>query len=330
MADSCQTQPNHQIHHHQALLGPGGSAPISIRSRLLDTDTATALLAATALLDANTDASILDDTSLLGAADADTALLDAATLLDAEAPPRPRLFIIADIIFALLVAHLTCTKKSFNSDLVDLCSSDDELLAPGDPKLFSLGTPGHPCFLASRPMSLASRKGCSKMSGALVLHFDLPPIVYPCVVKVVRKKSAVSVKAPRNSRKMVRFYDVCSWRRTTRKEYDPLACEWLPVAPYVHAEDMYLVYLKRKGGLCYSMAEIERVVAALQMAEHTHLLDLGIKLYKLIEHAHLPPWADTSMKTGTGLADTWVRMLEQVHRRRARDRGGILECEHTV
>ncbi|KAJ7620782.1 hypothetical protein B0H17DRAFT_1219542 [Mycena rosella] len=192
-------------------------------------------------------------------------------------------------------------------------SFDDELLAPGDPKLFSLGTT--PLFLGESSDEPSPReKGAQKMSGALV----------------VRKKSAVSVKAPRNPRKMVRFYDVCSWRRTTRKEYDPLACEWLPVAPYVHAEDMYLVYLKRKGGLCYSMAEIERVVAALQMAEHTHLLDLGIKLYKLIEHAHLPPWADTSMKTGKGLADTWVRMLEQVHRRRARDRGGILECEHTV
>ncbi|KAJ6592431.1 hypothetical protein B0H19DRAFT_1087822 [Mycena capillaripes] len=90
-------------------------------------------------------------------------------------------------------------------------------------------------------------------------------------------------------------------------------------------------YLRRKGGIRYTKGEIERALAALQMAEHTHLLyvdkvedtvarlydlsaDLGIKPHKHIERSHLPFCSDIRQPTGTSLADTWVKMLEQVHR----------------
>ncbi|KAJ7133311.1 hypothetical protein C8R44DRAFT_730487 [Mycena epipterygia] len=81
----------------------------------------------------------------------------------------------------------------------------------------------------------------------------------------------------------------------------------------------------------YTKGEIERALAALQMAEHAHLLyvdtveaavaqlydlsaDLGIKPYKLIERSHLPFCANTHQPPGTSLRDTWEKMLEQVHR----------------
>ncbi|KAJ7133305.1 hypothetical protein C8R44DRAFT_772155 [Mycena epipterygia] len=90
-------------------------------------------------------------------------------------------------------------------------------------------------------------------------------------------------------------------------------------------------YLRRTGGIRYTKGEIERALAALQMAEHVHLLyvdtveaavarlydlsaDLGIKPYKLVERSHLPFCADTRQPTGTSLRDTWEKMLEQVHR----------------
>ncbi|KAJ7689625.1 hypothetical protein B0H17DRAFT_1066351 [Mycena rosella] len=421
------------------------------------------------------------------------------------------------------------SQKSFNSDLVDLCSSDDELPVPGDPKFFrGLGSQAKRKRGSSRPASSGSsavgyagdstdedespgkvsrnsrtplflgessdeedsprRKFVRKSDASKIASFagESTDEEKSPQRKVVRKKSAASVKAPRKPRKtaeeqaaakelkereaaqkkaqkalekeqkavekerkaaqiarekeekkqykaanklvgdkkatlkdmelvfppsladsplhrafvehvaqyempvsvadgnFVRRYDVFSWRRTTNKEYDPLAREWLPVAPYVRVEDMYLVYmtadelarciqqedgvknvvrqvravcpgqiflmisglalyLKRKGGIRYSMAEIERAVAALQMAEHTHLLyvnsvadavtrlydlsaDLGIKPYKLIERAHLPLCADTQMKTGAGFADTWVKMLEQVHRLTPSAARGIAEA----
>ncbi|KAJ7153878.1 hypothetical protein C8R43DRAFT_1001425 [Mycena crocata] len=95
--------------------------------------------------------------------------------------------------------------------------------------------------------------------------------------------------------------------------------------------DGLTAYLRRKSGVRYTKDQIERTLAALQMAEHTHLLyvdnvpdaverlydlsaDLGIKPYKLIERSHLPFCADTKPGVGSGPADTWVKMLAQVHR----------------
>ncbi|CAK5271153.1 unnamed protein product [Mycena citricolor] len=90
-------------------------------------------------------------------------------------------------------------------------------------------------------------------------------------------------------------------------------------------------YLRRKSGIRMTKPEIERSLAALQMAENVHLLyvdtvseaverlydlsaDLGIKPYKLIERSHLPFCSDTRQATGTSLSDTWEKMLAQVHK----------------
>ncbi|KAJ6582721.1 hypothetical protein DFH09DRAFT_1309656 [Mycena vulgaris] len=194
------------------------------------------------------------------------------------------------------------------------------------------------------------------------------PVYAAFVAHVAQYDMSVSV-ADRN---LVRRYNVFSWRRTTNKEYDTVAREWLPVAPHVRTEEMYLIYmtadelarciqqedgvknvvrevraacpgqiflmvegltkyLRRTSGIRYTMPEIERAVAALQMTEHTHLLyvdsvadtvtrlydlsaDLGIKPYKLIERSHLPFCSNTNQPPGAGLKDTWMKMLQQVHR----------------
>ncbi|KAJ6626631.1 hypothetical protein B0H10DRAFT_1997937 [Mycena sp. CBHHK59/15] len=95
--------------------------------------------------------------------------------------------------------------------------------------------------------------------------------------------------------------------------------------------DGLTLYLRRKTGIRYTKGEIERAMAALQMAEHAHLLyvdkveeavdrlydlsaDLGIKPYKLIERSHLPFCADTHQPTGTDMTDTWTKMLKQVYK----------------
>ncbi|KAJ7785494.1 hypothetical protein B0H14DRAFT_3893716 [Mycena olivaceomarginata] len=91
------------------------------------------------------------------------------------------------------------------------------------------------------------------------------------------------------------------------------------------------LYFKRKTGIRYTKSEIQRALAALQIAENTHILyvdtvedavarlydlsaDLGIKPYKLIQRSHLPFCSDIQQPTGTTFADTWVKMLGQVHR----------------
>ncbi|KAJ7193517.1 hypothetical protein GGX14DRAFT_701109 [Mycena pura] len=90
-------------------------------------------------------------------------------------------------------------------------------------------------------------------------------------------------------------------------------------------------FLRRRSRIQYTKDDIERALAALQMAEGIHLLyvetvpdaverlydlsaDLGIKPYKLVERSHLPFCADTHQSTGADLADTWTKMLAQVHR----------------
>ncbi|KAJ7677690.1 hypothetical protein DFH06DRAFT_1033270 [Mycena polygramma] len=99
-------------------------------------------------------------------------------------------------------------------------------------------------------------------------------------------------------------------------------------------------YFRRKSGIRYTKDEIERALAALQMAEHAHLLyvdnvadavtrlydlsaDLGIKPYKLIERSHLPFCSDIRQRTGTTQADTWEKMLGQVHRLTTHGASGI-------
>ncbi|KAJ7027973.1 hypothetical protein C8F04DRAFT_1007823 [Mycena alexandri] len=108
-----------------------------------------------------------------------------------------------------------------------------------------------------------------------------------------------------------------------------------------------MLYLRRKTGIRYTKPEIERALAALQMAEHVHLLyidkvddavvrlydlsaDLGIKPYKLITRSHLPFCSDTNQKTGTSPADTWVKMLGQVHRLTSAGAEGIAEAFPTA
>ncbi|KAJ7445251.1 hypothetical protein FB451DRAFT_1568126 [Mycena latifolia] len=356
------------------------------------------------------------------------------------------------------------SQKSFNSDPVDLCSSDEDLPAPGEPSFFQGLGAGHAKRKRGSSPAASSRSssvGYPTYTGEWTDEEESPK-------KVARKKSDASTsKAPRKTRKtdeenaaakelkeqlaaqkkaekatqkaekaaqaarekeerkeykdanklvndkkttlkdmelvfppaladsalhrafvahvaqydmpvsvagtnLFRRYDVFSWRRTMRKEYDPVAREWLPVPPHARTEGTYLIYmsadelarcirdedcvknvvrqvraacdgqiflmvyglkayLKRKSPGRYTMAQIERAVAVLQMVEHTHLLyvdtiedvvtrlydlsaDLGIKPYKLIERSHLPFCADTRMTAGAGLADTWAKMLEQVHR----------------
>ncbi|KAJ7271241.1 hypothetical protein C8J57DRAFT_1468351 [Mycena rebaudengoi] len=164
------------------------------------------------------------------------------------------------------------------------------------------------------------------------------------------------------STRTVRGCDVFTWSRTVTKEYDAARREWVPVDEREECEGTVLVYLVAGeamrclegdgGGLRdmvkrYTKADIERKLAALQMAEHTHHLcvesvadaterlydlsaDLGIKPYKcvrrngsiddpsqttrLIERSHLPFCADTHQAAGTDLRDTWEKMLAQVHR----------------
>ncbi|KAF7327374.1 ERCC4 domain-containing protein [Mycena kentingensis (nom. inval.)] len=77
--------------------------------------------------------------------------------------------------------------------------------------------------------------------------------------------------------------------------------------------------------------EMERGVASIQMAHGIHFLyvdsqqdaverlydlsaDLGIKPYKHIERSHLHFCSDTHQATGKDPKDTWLKMLEQVHR----------------
>ncbi|KAJ7435256.1 hypothetical protein FB451DRAFT_1418284 [Mycena latifolia] len=363
------------------------------------------------------------------------------------------------------------SQQSFNSDPVDLCSSDEDLPAPGEPSFFQGLGAGH--AKRKRGSSPAASSRSSSVGYPMYAAESTDEEESP--KKVARKKSDASTsKAPRKPRKtdeekaaakelkeqlaaqkkaqkaaekaekvtrkaekaaqaardkeerkeykdanklvndkkttlkdmelvfpptladsalyrafvahvaqydmpvsvagtnIVRRYDVFSWRRTMRKEYDPVAREWLPVPPHVRTEGTYLIYmsadelarcirdedcvknvvrqvravcsgqiflmvyglkayLKRKSPGRYTMAQIECAVAVLQMVEHTHLMyvdtvedavarlydlsaDLGIKPYKLIERSHLPFCADTRMTTGAGLADTWVKMLQQVHR----------------
>ncbi|KAJ7151212.1 hypothetical protein C8R46DRAFT_1358103 [Mycena filopes] len=107
------------------------------------------------------------------------------------------------------------------------------------------------------------------------------------------------------------------------------------------------LYLRRKTGIRYTKPEIERSLAALQMAEHVHLLyidkvedaverlydlsaDLGIKPYKLITRSHLPFCSDTKQQTGTSPTDTWVKMLGQVHRLTSAGAEGIVDEFPTV
>ncbi|KAF7317183.1 ERCC4 domain-containing protein [Mycena chlorophos] len=88
--------------------------------------------------------------------------------------------------------------------------------------------------------------------------------------------------------------------------------------------------------------QVERAVASLQMAEGIHFLytesipdaverlydlsaDLGIKPYKIIERSHLPFCSDTEQRSGTSLADTWLKMLTQVHRLTPSMAEGIVE-----
>ncbi|KAJ6493441.1 hypothetical protein C8R45DRAFT_1212775 [Mycena sanguinolenta] len=90
-------------------------------------------------------------------------------------------------------------------------------------------------------------------------------------------------------------------------------------------------YYRRKGNRLTAKPAIERALAALQLAEHIHVLlvegvpdaverlydlcaDLGVRAYKLIQRSHLPFCSDTQQKTGTNLANTWAKMLEQIHR----------------
>ncbi|KAJ6513597.1 hypothetical protein C8R47DRAFT_615777 [Mycena vitilis] len=101
-------------------------------------------------------------------------------------------------------------------------------------------------------------------------------------------------------------------------------------------------YFRRKSGIRYTKDEIERALAALQMAEHAHLLyvdnvadavtrlydlsaDLGIKPYKLIERSHLRFCSDIRQRTGVTQADTWEKMLGQVHRLTTHGASGIAE-----
>ncbi|KAJ7056745.1 hypothetical protein C8F01DRAFT_359795 [Mycena amicta] len=87
---------------------------------------------------------------------------------------------------------------------------------------------------------------------------------------------------------------------------------------------------------------VERAVASLQMAEGVHFLytdsisdaverlydlsaDLGIKPHKLIERSHLHFCADTDQRSGKSLADTWLKMVQQVHRMTESGGEGIVE-----
>ncbi|KAJ7084580.1 hypothetical protein B0H15DRAFT_910856 [Mycena belliarum] len=208
--------------------------------------------------------------------------------------------------------------------------------------------------------------------------------LYHAFVKEAEKYDMPVCVAERN---FVPHYDVFSWQRTMRKKYDVAAREWQPMPAYERTEETFLIYmnaeelarcirdedgvkgvvrqvraacggqiflmvyglkayLKRKSAI-YTMAQIERAVAALQMAERTHLLyvdtvddaverlynlsaDLGIKPYKLIERSHLPFCPVTRMPTGTGLADTWLKMLQQVHRVTKHGAQGITEAFPTA
>ncbi|KAJ7199383.1 hypothetical protein GGX14DRAFT_467908, partial [Mycena pura] len=187
------------------------------------------------------------------------------------------------------------------------------------------------------------------------------PLYHAFCSRVAEYNMTVSVAPTR----AVRGFDVFSWRSTMSKRYDPAARAWLPVAPYIKKEKTYLVdedgaknvvgrvrsaydgpdgplqiffmieglkaFLRRRSRMQYTKDDIERALAALQMAEGTHLLcvetvpdaverlydlsaDLGIKPYKLVERSHLPFCADTHQSTGADLADTWTMMLAQVHR----------------
>ncbi|KAJ7723845.1 hypothetical protein DFH07DRAFT_946470 [Mycena maculata] len=111
--------------------------------------------------------------------------------------------------------------------------------------------------------------------------------------------------------------------------------------------DGLTAYLRRSGGIRYTKEQIERKLSALQMAEHTHLLyvdkiedavarlydlsaDLGIKPHKLIERSHLPFCSNTRQTTGANLADTWQKMIKQVHRMTESGAQGIVEVFPTA
>ncbi|KAJ7481030.1 hypothetical protein B0H11DRAFT_2232951 [Mycena galericulata] len=125
--------------------------------------------------------------------------------------------------------------------------------------------------------------------------------------------------------------------RRVRQKYAPRAVQIFVMV------DGLTAYLRRTSGIRYTKAQIEGTLAALQMAEHTHLLyvdkpedaaarlydlsaDLGIKPYKLIERSHLPFCSDTQQTTGVTLADTWSKMIGQVHRMTASGALGIADA----
>ncbi|KAJ7633089.1 hypothetical protein FB45DRAFT_914347 [Roridomyces roridus] len=106
-------------------------------------------------------------------------------------------------------------------------------------------------------------------------------------------------------------------------------------------------YYRRAGSGRLTKSQIEGHLAALQMAEHVHLLhidkpedaaarlydlsaDLGIKQHKLIQRSHLPFCSDTHQTTGATQKDTMVQMMRQVHRVTRDGAEGIVERHKTM